>query len=515
MNKELDLLAIDIANSGVEYVFGIPGSGVSYYLLDQLEKKGVQFILVHHEASAALMAGGYAKTSGNIGISLSIKGPGLTNMIPGVAACRYENLPVISISECYGKQSPTSQAHKKIDQDDVLRAYVKTRESLVGNEDLLSKCILVAKTEPPGPVHIELADIDTNLFEGENSKPAGCIDEVVEAISRAKQPVLIVGSLATRKVWGNSINELAIPVFSTACAKGIFDETNKYSAGVYTGVGGEKSPEYGLLTQTDLIVSIGLRHSEVLKTQQFKCKSIQLDEVEEKYINGFNFDYLIDSNSYNYNKVIAALKNKNWGEELIAQRQEIVNAYFDTSYFLPASVYSFIESYFKGYARIVLDTGDFCTVGEHVCNVREHHLYLSSGQGRYMGISLPLAIGASLADRSVPTVCYTGDGGIGMYIAELKVAKAMKLPLVVVLLTDGGFSSVKRVTDSNRFTSKGVIPADSSWYGIVNGMGIDSQPVNCLRELGCMLEKWDKEGPIFIEASFDEEAYSLMALEIR
>ena len=84
--KHLEILARQIAAQHVSHIFGIPGSGPSLFLLDALEKQGARFHLTHFEGSAALMAGALGKLSGRSGVAVSIKGPGLTNMLPGPAA---------------------------------------------------------------------------------------------------------------------------------------------------------------------------------------------------------------------------------------------------------------------------------------------------------------------------------------------------------------------------------------------------------------------------------------------
>ena len=89
-----------------------------------------------------------------------------------------------------------------------------------------------------------------------------------------------------------------------------------------------------------------------------------------------------------------------------------------------------MAKHFNGEARLVLDTGNFCTIGEHVWQVKRPSLYVASAQGRYMGVGIPLGIGAALYDPKVPTIVFTGDGGIGMFVSEMKLAVQNKLPLI-------------------------------------------------------------------------------------
>ena len=60
-----------------------------------------------------------------------------------------------------------------------------------------------------------------------------------------------------------------------------------------------------------------------------------------------------------------------------------------------------------------------------------------------MGTGLPMALGAALHDSGLPTVLVAGDGGIAMYLAEAKLAVQHKLPLLIVLMTDNAFGSIR------------------------------------------------------------------------
>ena len=95
---------------------------------------------------------------------------------------------------------------------------------------------------------------------------------------------------------------------------------------------------------------------------------------------------------------------------------------------MPAKVFRMIEQHFGHTCRMVLDTGHFCTIGEHILRIKRPELYLAAGQSRYMGVGLPVAVGAAIYDPAVPTVAFIGDGGIGMFIAEMKLAVRHRLP---------------------------------------------------------------------------------------
>jgi hypothetical protein len=61
-----------LADWGVDTVFGLPGDGING-ILEGLRRHQdrVRFILVHHEEAAAIMATGYAKATGRLGVCLA------------------------------------------------------------------------------------------------------------------------------------------------------------------------------------------------------------------------------------------------------------------------------------------------------------------------------------------------------------------------------------------------------------------------------------------------------------
>ncbi|MBW2225423.1 MAG: thiamine pyrophosphate-binding protein [Deltaproteobacteria bacterium] len=79
-----DALAQMLAAEGVEVVFGIvDGTYMGFFA--SFEKHGIRLITPRHETSAAHMAGAYARLTGKLGVCMASNGPGVANILPGVA----------------------------------------------------------------------------------------------------------------------------------------------------------------------------------------------------------------------------------------------------------------------------------------------------------------------------------------------------------------------------------------------------------------------------------------------
>jgi len=517
----LEKLAEGIAASGLKHVFGIPGSGPSLTLIDCLEKLNVEFCLTHFEGTAAIMAGTLGRLSGNSGVSVSIKGPGLANMLPGIAACYFESLPVVAITESYLPDAPLANAHKRLDHKLLMAGVVKGSRFLSSNGPRFHELADWSEDEIPGPVHFDISNTpieNDNPIINEGEKDKGCFDtrRFFDLVSSSKRPVVIACTLAVRRGWSKWLNKLSIPVFSVAAAKGVVDETLPQSAGVYTGSGLKLTPEYSIIPKADLIICLGLRHREVLSVIDFQCKVVNVDPMGEVYSSGYQIETMISGSKEEIDELYTSLENKEWGRELLSKNINKMRAYMLSGSFLPANAYMVIEQHFKNNARVVFDTGNFCTIGEHIWRVSDPGRYLSSGQGRFMGTGIPMALGSLFYDSQTPTIVFTGDGGIGMFISDIKIAVQRCSPLLIILMSDGGFGSIRSRAIADGLTQKPLTISKPSWLKVFEGFGVESVQAESVEKLDNIISDWKpSEGPLFIQIPFDPEKYLKMVESIR
>ena len=515
--NQIDVLVSDISAANNRHVFGITGSGPSLTLADGLERNGVTFVRTHFEGAAGIMAATVGRLTGRAGVAVCIKGPGLSNMVPGLAVASFESFPMVAICEAYPKDAPLAKAHKRMDHDLLTGAVTKSRRPLSGDGSGYSHSALFAETEVPGPVVLELSG-DKDVPPEDNKPPkikARDTSSFMRVLECAKRPVIIAGSLAVRRGWGDALSEMHIPVFSTVSAKGIIDEEAPYAAGVYTGVGLELTPEYFLLSEADLVIGLGLRPAELLDTKPFSCPSINIEADQDvPGVDAFKFQSM--ANLVDANSMFEILQAKNWGLDLVEAVVSKLRLRLFDGPFLPAHVFKLLEDTLDRKARIVMDTGYFCTIGEHALRISRADLCLMSAQGRYMGTSLPMAIGAAIHDPSLSTVVVMGDGGIGPFVGELRIAIERKLPLLVILMTDGRFGSVSTRAIRDNMKSSLYTMGEPSWAAILDGFGLRSYCVS--DEVGFLssLKDWSADkSPTYIEVSFEPVAYEQMVQGIR
>lgn len=514
-------LAKQMAACGVRHVFGIPGSGASLGLIDELEHLGVAFHLTCFEGAAALMAGAAGRLGPACGAALSIKGPGLANMASGLAACQLDAMPLVGIAEAYPPDAPPQKSHKRMDHASLAAGVSKGRRYWSGEADAFAGLEAWAKAEVPGPVQLDLAPAvvqDDRAPEAPATQDAPLPPEARKLLEAAERPLVIVGTLAGRLGLSQQLNELGLPVCSTAAAKGVVNEYLEHAAGVYTGAGDELAPEGALLEQCDLVIGIGLRYNELLGTEAFKVLALQIDPLGLEPGNALGFAACVSGTPAQLHEIFQHLQARQWGLELVAQSIQRLRERLLQGPFLPAQVCEALEQRFVSGFRLVPDTGNFCTVAEHMLRLRRPEHYVAAAQGRYMGVCLPLGIGSALQDPSVPTVVLTGDGGVGMFVAEAALAVARSLPLLVVFCSDTYLGTVRGAALAKGLSQAPTRVAQSlgqGWTGVMQALGLEARCVRNRQELEQALAGWQAAAPLFLELPFDPDAYQAMAPGLR
>jgi acetolactate synthase I/II/III large subunit len=516
--SDIPLLARELVRLGTRCLFGIPGEGPSLLLLDELEKNGCRFHLVSHEAAGALAAGGFGRIAGVPGVSLSIKGPGFSNMLSGIASNWLDRNPALSLSESYGPGSPRHRLHKRLDHAAMATPVVKAYADNVSPQTL-PKLWDLCLEEPRGPVHLDISDQMEGTIPDSGSPTRISNDlipsAVAQSIREAKCPVVIAGALATRRPWRKNLSKLKLPVFTTFSGKGAFDETLPYAAGVFTNSGGAYSPEKAILPDADLIVGLGLRTTEIIEVRPLPAPLILVDELAGMS-KGLEALVEVTATAEHFVEVLERLSEKEWGASNVAAAKNALKTKLDVRRWLPAGVFRICQDVLPDSTIFFLDTGSFCTVGEHILIARRPLQVTGSALARSMGVAIPTAVGAALAARATPVVIVTGDGGMRMYPETIAIAVREKLSILVLLMTDGFFSSIRQSASKAGLSQKYLDVDSSCWIGIVEAWGCPGERVESFAALDNALNAWKvSPAPLFLELAFNADDYLAMTEGIR
>ncbi|QLL08076.1 thiamine pyrophosphate-binding protein [Mycobacterium vicinigordonae] len=102
---------------GVEYIFGMPAESVNSLVHAASQRSEIRVVTTRHETAAALMAVGYAKASGRLGVCFGTAGPGATNLVAGAYEAYLGRVPLLAISGQVPVASIGREAFQEIDSE--------------------------------------------------------------------------------------------------------------------------------------------------------------------------------------------------------------------------------------------------------------------------------------------------------------------------------------------------------------------------------------------------------------
>lgn len=104
-----------LRRENVEYIADIVGSAFMDPL-DLFPEAGIRFIQVRHEQSAAFLAEGYVRATEKPGVCIGQNGPGVTNLVTGIASAQLNHSPVIALTPAVLSSAINTKAFQEVDQ---------------------------------------------------------------------------------------------------------------------------------------------------------------------------------------------------------------------------------------------------------------------------------------------------------------------------------------------------------------------------------------------------------------
>src|SRR4029077_6483159 len=292
-----EIFVESLRHEGVKTVFGLPG-GVVLKIFDVLcQQKDIELVLTRHEQGAAHMVEGYAKATGKAGVILVTSGPGMTNIVTGLADAYMDSVPLVAFTGQVSTNLIGNDAFQEADNVGISRPCTK-HNVLVKDVNELAQTIkesfYIATSGRPGPVLVDIPkDVSTekaefkypdkvNLrgynptisgnkhkikTEGEKLTISGKKNQnkqAAEEIMKAKKPMIYVGGGAVFSDAADEIRELAeitqIPVTMTLMGLGSFPGTHPLSLGMLGMHGGYWTNM--AMHYADLLIAVGARFDD-------------------------------------------------------------------------------------------------------------------------------------------------------------------------------------------------------------------------------------------------------------
>lgn len=454
-----------LENEGVEYIFGIPGEE-NLDVMDALLDSPIQFITTRHEQGAAFMADVYGRLTGKAGVCLSTLGPGATNLVTGVADANMDHAPVVAIAGQAGTTRLHKESHQVLDLVNMFRPLTKYSTQILEPEvipEIVSKAFKIAQVEKPGACFI---DFPENIAEMElESQPlhvqaslapqptAEKIQEAADIIANASFPLIMAGNGVVRTGASEALVQFAekmnIPVATTFMAKGAIASSHPLSLGTV----GLQSHDYIScgFDRADVIICAGydmVEYHPYLWHKTRDRKIIHIDnlpaEVDAHYIvaSGVVGDIALALNALS--EIGKPFTDNGYEHLRQAINQDLKWSAEDNDY--PVKPQRIIADLRKAMADediVVCDVGAHKMWMARMYQAERPNTCIISNGFASMGIAVPGAMAAKLANPGSKVVAVTGDAGFLMNSQEIETALRTRISMVILIWTDSAYGLIE------------------------------------------------------------------------
>jgi acetolactate synthase-1/2/3 large subunit len=357
------------------------------------------------------------------------------------------------------------------------------------------------------------------------------VERVRTMLVRARRPVIIagVGMVAAgrhRARAAAAVRRFAegagVPVLTTYKARGVVADSSAVAAGVATGA----TIEAPLLEEADLIIGVGLDPVELIPAPWPYAAPVVLigrwpiedstffgDRLAAELVG--DLDYLLDD--------LTANVHSDWpADTATSHRQTACTRLFSAVPSSPAglnpqAVVTIARRLAPPHTVATIDAGAHMLAAVPLWDVEEPGELLISGGLATMGFALPAAIAAALVHPDRHIICFTGDGGIGMALAELETLARLRLSVVVVVFNDATLSLIAIKQKAERHGGDRAVryaPTDFAAIGAACGLASArvADPRQYEEALGDAL---NRKGPTLLDVTVDPSGYPAIMDAIR
>lgn len=518
------------------------------HLLDSARNK-FRCIPVVNEVAAGIAAEYFneSNSEGNKAFALVTAGPGLTNIITAIAGAFLESRELLVIGGQVKRADLKSSGLRQrgiqeIDGRAIAEPITVKSETIMEQLSFHRIRDFLNKSPKPGPIFLEIPlDVQgSELYVKEVSIPIDkkiihrdepvqkFTDNVIEQLSKAKRPILLLGGGLSRSVANNlagRIEKLGIPVMTT------WNGMDRYCADLQNYWGrpntwGQRSSNI-LIQQCDLLIAVGTRlglQQTGFAWEEFtplaKIFQVDIDKFEIEKGHPFVESGLVSDAGHFLTRFIESFPQdeKKYSDWLdfgnIIRKAFPLNDPSNVTGQGFISPYQFVEKLSEKLTSddviIPCSSGGAFTVTMQAFVPKFGQVIVTNKGLASMGYGLPGAIGASESTKS-RTVLIDGDGGFAQNLQELGTLAVQRLNVKIFIFSNSGYASI-RMTQRSYFQGA-YIGCDAAtglglpdWSFIAKAYGIQYTELSESSFLDSTLnEILGRIGPELVEVKIDPE----------
>ncbi len=527
---------------GVKCVFGLIGSATMEIFDALYNNKNIRFIGVRDERTGTHMADGYARASGKAGIILAGQnGPGVTNLVTGIAQAHKAFSPVISIAGDISSDQAGKDSFQEIDQQKLFEPITKktwTVNKINEIPKIISNAFKLVLSQRNGPVHINFPrNILSKTYNFKNFKKhkqsiitiasREDISKTIDLLIKSSKAVIVAGGGIKNTKGDKEVISIAkklnIPIVTSAGhGDALSSEENLYA--------GQMGPRgnivaTNLVRKADVILALGTRlgfNSTFFSYENLNKKAliIQVDIEPSSLGRYFPIALGICADSKNFakqlNKRLSKIKNlkktKIWTKNFLKEKKIYLKRREDEENFInpiqPSALFKILRETLPSNSIITLDAGTLCLQATDQLNYSGPKSLFTPLDFGLIGFSFACGLGVKLAKPKSKVISLMGDGGFGMTISELSTAVEYKINTITIVMNNkswGAEKAYQRDYYNKRYIGSEIkSPPFHKIAELYGGVGFHVKKINELKNIIRKALKCNK--PVVINIEVDPNA---------
>ncbi len=468
------LAARCLKQAGVDCIFTLCGGHIMP-LYDGCAEQGIRIVDVRHEQAAVHAADAWARCNpGAIGVAAVTAGPGVMDGVTGIANAWRANSPILVI----GGQGPFANRRRgslqEMDHIAVVSPIAKFADAALQTQripEYIELAIRHAVSGIPGPAYLEIPmDVFMGSVEEEQVQiPRICTEpprlapdraavrRALECLTAARRPMLMAG---TSVKWSRAsealnrfIRETHIPTYTNGMGRGCVPPD---------------SPEFlsrsrrRAIERIDCIVLAGTLLDFRMRYGQSIPAGASIVQLEmDATLIGQNRQVdvgLVGNLGSSFEMLVEEMKNGGvqldfsaWRDELRAieseaEREVAAALHSDEKPIDPQRMCREVRDWLETLPDPVVigDGGDIVATAAKIIPVRREGGWMDPGPLGTLGVGMPFALAAQIAQPASRVVIIYGDGSFGLNGFEYDTAVRFSLPIIGIVGNDGAWGQMMR-----------------------------------------------------------------------
>ena len=518
---------------GVTHIFGVPGAKIDAVFNALMDSK-IKTVVCRHEQNAAFIAGGIGRMTGKAGVAIATSGPGVSNLTTGLATANTEGDPVVALGGAVATDEALKKIHQTMDAVSILRPVTKYSVTVGGPaqvSEVMASAFRAAEGGRPGAAYVNLpwnimaapcpySPLPAPAFAGLGPADGKAITEAARLVNSAKNPVVLVGMLASRPANARALETFLIngclPVVGT------FQAAGAVGAQLFDNFGGRvgqlaNQPADRLLDTADLVITIGYDPVEYWPAEWNAGKDreiIHIDVLPADLDNSYQPDVeltgdiaqTLDALAPQIRRIEKSALSANMLAAIIAERAHLGEeaAKRGGTPIHPLRLVHELKAFVSPDTTVCLDMGSFhLWIARHLYSFRARQVLITNGQ-QTLGVALPWAIAAALVRPSEKILSISGDGGFLFSAMELETAVRLNVNLVHLIWIDGTYDMVGTQEKLKYGRASGVDFGPIDYIKYAEAFGARGMMIRTPDEIAPVMKKaFDTPGPVLVGVPVD------------